>query len=77
MAGFIADGSAAGRATLIHCRAGIGRSSVIAACALICSGMEADRALALIKDARGVSVPDTEEQRDWVIAFGKARGRSA
>jgi protein-tyrosine phosphatase len=74
---FIADGIAAGGRPLIHCRAGIGRSSVIAACALICSGIEAERALALIKDARGVSVPDTEEQRDWVIAFEKAHGRAA
>jgi hypothetical protein len=49
---------------------------LIAASVLICSGIEADGALALIKEARGVSVPDTEEQRDWILTFGKTcRGR--
>jgi len=62
---------ASGRSVAIHCRAGIGRSSLIAACALICSGGDAHEALQLIKDARGVSVPDTEEQRDWVLAFNR------
>lgn len=65
----IADGIAGGRSIAIHCRAGIGRSSVIAACAMICSGIEAGEALTLIREARGVMVPDTDEQRDWVMAF--------
>jgi hypothetical protein len=26
----------------------------------------------LIRIARGVDVPDTEAQREWVMAFGKA-----
>ncbi len=71
LANSIANGMAGGRSIAIHCRAGIGRSSVIAACALICSGIEASDALAMIKDARGLNVPDTDEQRDWIIAFGK------
>jgi len=58
-----------GRPVAIHCRAGIGRSSLIAACLLICSGIGAEDALALIKHARGLNVPDTDEQRDWVSAF--------
>jgi protein-tyrosine phosphatase len=69
----IADGIAGGRSIAVHCRAGIGRSSMIAACAMICSGIEASEALNLIRAARGVIVPDTEEQRDWIIAFGNAR----
>jgi protein-tyrosine phosphatase len=68
----LAAGLRDGRSIAIHCRAGIGRSSTIAACALICSGIEAHEALALIKAARGLLVPDTDEQRDWVVAFGKA-----
>ncbi|WP_430516730.1 dual specificity protein phosphatase family protein [Bradyrhizobium yuanmingense] len=59
-----------GRSIAIHCRAGIGRSSVIAACVLIYSGIEAEDALALIRTSRGLVVPDTDEQRDWVAAFG-------
>ena len=60
---------AAGRSVAIHCRAGIGRSSVIAACALIHAGLGADAAFAAIARARGLSVPDTDEQRDWVALF--------
>jgi hypothetical protein len=44
---------------------------MIAACALICSGIEGRDALARIKEARGLTVPDTDEQRDWILAFGK------
>jgi protein-tyrosine phosphatase len=58
-----------GRAVAVHCRAGIGRSSLIAACALVCSGADPSAAFDMIRKARGVSVPDTERQRDWVTAF--------
>jgi protein-tyrosine phosphatase len=68
----IAGDIAGGRSVAVHCRAGIGRSSMIAACAMICSGIEAAEALTLIKAARGVIVPDTEEQREWIISFGRA-----
>lgn len=71
LANSIAKCIADGRSIGVHCRAGIGRSSVIAACALICSGIEASDALAMIKDARGLNVPDTDEQHDWIMAFGK------
>jgi hypothetical protein len=64
-----------GRSIAIHCRAGIGRSSIMAACTLTFAGIEPARALALIGAARGLNVPDTDEQRDWVIAFGKAVAR--
>jgi protein-tyrosine phosphatase len=58
-----------GTAVAVHCRAGIGRSSLIAACALVCSGYDADAAFALIGKARGLHVPDTEQQREWVASF--------
>jgi protein-tyrosine phosphatase len=58
-----------GKAVAIHCRAGIGRSSLIAAAVLIYSGLTADDALRLITAARGIEVPDTEAQREWVMAF--------
>jgi protein-tyrosine phosphatase len=53
----------------IHCRAGIGRSSLIAACLLIKQGFVAEDALRLIEEARGVPIPDTQEQRDWIKEF--------
>ncbi|MES2193459.1 MAG: protein-tyrosine phosphatase family protein [Pseudomonadota bacterium] len=58
-----------GRAVAVHCRAGIGRSALIAACALVCSGADPAVAFEAIGRARGVRVPDTETQIDWVSAF--------
>jgi protein-tyrosine phosphatase len=61
-----------GKAVAVHCRAGIGRSSLIAACVLVCLGFDADAAFEMIGEARGVRVPDTAEQRDWVTTFQDA-----
>jgi protein-tyrosine phosphatase len=58
-----------GNAVAVHCRAGIGRSSLIAACVLVLLGFAPGMAFDLIGKARGVKVPDTEEQRDWVDMF--------
>lgn len=65
-----------GQAIVAHCRAGIGRSSLIAACTLICAGIDAADALALIATARGMRVPDTDAQREWVMEFGRDALRS-
>lgn len=54
------------RSLVIHCRAGIGRSSLIAASVLTKMGLSADQAFRLIERARGCPVPDTPEQRKWV-----------
>ena len=77
IARLLAAGLRDGRSMAIHCRAGIGRSSIIAACALICSGLGAEEALVLIGASRGLIVPDTDEQREWVVAFGNAHGGEA
>jgi protein-tyrosine phosphatase len=58
-----------GASVAVHCRAGIGRSSVIAACAMVCMGHDTRKAFAMIARARGVPVPDTEAQTEWVAAF--------
>jgi hypothetical protein len=50
----------------IHCRAGIGRSTVVAAALLCRSGLSAEGALVLISHARGFEVPDTDEQLDFI-----------
>jgi protein-tyrosine phosphatase len=50
----------------IHCRAGIGRSSLIAASVLKLRGMNVDAAFQEIASARRCAVPDTPEQREWV-----------
>jgi protein-tyrosine phosphatase len=61
-----------GKAVAVHCRAGIGRSSLVAACVLVCSGFDTNTAFEMIGKARGMTVPDTGAQRDWVTAFQEA-----
>ena len=56
----------AGRTVGIHCRAGIGRSSLLAAAILVLSGVSPDDAWTNVAKARGVPVPDTDEQRRWL-----------
>jgi len=63
--GRIADG----QAVAIHCRAGIGRSSIIAGSVLVLDGMSADDALTAIAAARRTPVPDTDAQRVWLAGF--------
>jgi protein-tyrosine phosphatase len=55
----------------VHCRQGIGRSALIAACVLVASGKEPEQAFELISAARGLPVPETDEQREWVTAFAR------
>jgi protein-tyrosine phosphatase len=65
LAGRLRDGEHIG----IHCRGSIGRSTVAAACALMHLGWPADEALEAIEDARGCTVPDTQEQEDWILNY--------
>jgi len=57
----------AGLGVGIHCRMGLGRSAMIAACVLIALGYSAETAWSRIGTARRLAVPDTREQRDWVV----------
>jgi protein-tyrosine phosphatase len=51
---------------IAHCRAGIGRSSMMAAAVMVDEGMSPDQVWAAIERARGCRVPDTAEQRAWL-----------
>jgi protein-tyrosine phosphatase len=62
----------AGRSVAVHCRAGIGRSSLMAAAILVHLTHDPQTALEAIARGRGVLVPDTDEQRDWVNAVADA-----
>lgn len=66
------DFLARGKNVGVHCRQGIGRSSVVAACVLVTAGESAETAFEQIQNARGLRVPDTPEQRDWVAAFARS-----
>lgn len=56
----------------VHCRAGIGRSGMIAACVLVALGHPEDHAFEAIAAGRGLGVPDTLEQRNWVSSVAKS-----
>ena len=58
-----------GKQVLIHCRQGIGRSGMIAACLPIDSGVPVEEALQTLSNARGLPVPETEEQRLWLHSY--------
>jgi protein-tyrosine phosphatase len=60
-----------GKNVAIHCHAGIGRSSLLAACLLGAQGLAPGLALPLISQTRGVPVPETDEQKRWVEDFFK------
>jgi protein-tyrosine phosphatase len=53
----------------VHCRGCIGRSTVVVASVLIQLGVRPADALALVEQARGCVVPDTEEQLNWILNF--------
>ena len=67
----------AGKSVAVHCRQGIGRSSMVAAMVMISSGEDPDQALVRIEKARRCAVPETPEQRNWIIDFGRAVNQNA
>jgi len=61
-----------GAAVGVHCRAGIGRAGLTAACILVRAGIPYPLAFPAISRARRVKVPDTEQQELWVQKFAAA-----
>jgi protein-tyrosine phosphatase len=62
----------AGRNVLVHCRQGIGRTGLVAACLLVKNGMSPGAAVDAVSAARGVAVPETVEQREWIERYAPA-----
>lgn len=58
-----------GKSIAIHCRAGIGRSGLVAACVLAQFEFAPVDAFVKISKARGCIVPDTDEQRAFAEAY--------
>jgi protein-tyrosine phosphatase len=59
----------AGMRVGIHCRGSIGRATMTAASVMRNLGWDGPSALSLIEAARGCPVPDTPEQRRWILTF--------
>ncbi|MGH8672308.1 MAG: hypothetical protein ACREUA_09810 [Burkholderiales bacterium] len=55
----------------LHCRAGIGRSGLVAGCILLKLSVPFPDVFPMLSRARGSPVPDTRYQAKWVKAFGK------
>ncbi|MFZ0306012.1 MAG: hypothetical protein WAL75_25220 [Terracidiphilus sp.] len=65
----LADRLCGGMSIGVHCQGSIGRSTVTAACTLIHLGWTPEAAIEAIRAARGFEVPDTEEQRQWILNY--------
>lgn len=55
----------------IHCRQSIGRAPFLAAVLMTMFGIEPKEAFCKLSSARGVTVPETVEQKEWVENFAK------
>ncbi|MGB8768897.1 MAG: dual specificity protein phosphatase family protein [Candidatus Korobacteraceae bacterium] len=58
-----------GKNVLVHCRQGIGRTGLVAACLLVNKGWEPDAAVEFLSAVRGAPVPETQEQRRWIEKY--------
>jgi len=61
-----------GQNVAVHCRAGIGRSSLICAAVMVVNGTDPGETWPVLTNARGTIVPDTDEQRRWLDVFARA-----
>lgn len=65
----------AGKNAVVHCRQGVGRSGLMAACLLVTRGMDPGSAVAELDRARGTTVPETAEQRSWIDLYASSLTR--
>jgi protein-tyrosine phosphatase len=63
---------ASGKNAVIHCRQGVGRSGMIAACLLVMRGKGPGSAVMELERARGTPVPETAEQRQWIDLYASS-----
>jgi protein-tyrosine phosphatase len=66
-----------GQAVAVHCRAGIGRTGLVAGCLLHMLGTPEADLFHVLSRTRGVAVPDTNEQIEWVHRFVRRGARVA
>jgi protein-tyrosine phosphatase len=58
-----------GKAIVVHCRQGIGRSGLIAAGLLIYRGVSFPEAIERVSSARQIPIPETPVQHAWIARF--------
>lgn len=69
LASGIVDALERERTVAVHCRQGIGRSALIVGAVLVAAGETPKSALRTIQESRGLEVPETDEQRQWLRDF--------
>ena len=62
----------AGKAVAIHCRAGIGRTGLVAGCLAHRLGVPLPEVFHVLSRSRGLSMPDTAAQLEWVEKYAHA-----
>ena len=65
----LVDALRSGKTVAVHCRQGIGRSAMMVAATLIAGGLDAQTAVNAIRQSRGLDVPETPAQRQWISDF--------
>jgi protein-tyrosine phosphatase len=58
----------AGTSVAIHCRQSVGRAGMLAAALLIRAGVPPSVAIADVSQVRGVTVPETPDQLNWLLS---------
>ncbi|AFM03901.1 putative protein-tyrosine phosphatase [Bernardetia litoralis DSM 6794] len=54
---------------IVHCRGGIGRAGMLCSAILIENGISNQEAIKKISEARNLKIPDTEEQKEWIMNY--------
>jgi protein-tyrosine phosphatase len=66
----------AGKKIAVHCRGSVGRAGLIASGLLVLSGIDPADAFREVTAVRGISAPETAEQKDWVVTLALEPARS-
>jgi protein-tyrosine phosphatase len=67
----LALGLSQGTNVAIHCRQGIGRAALVVIATMLRLGVDAEAAMERVSKARGRVVPETTDQREWLVEFAR------